>query len=81
MKKAQHAYVERHQTVEFNVGQSYWKAQPASGPHRVPPNELSDARQMLCDAVHGFLNRSLKEGFIDVTRIDDAREKLPAQPG
>jgi hypothetical protein len=77
MSKAQRAYVDEHQTVEFNIGEDYWKASKASGPRRISDDEMTKARQALCDAAHGFLDRCLKEGFIDLTQVDEARDRLP----
>jgi hypothetical protein len=78
MRDAQNGYAKAHSTVEFNLGDPNYlqHALPVKPPNRVPDLALNDARQSLCDAAEGFLNRCIKEGLIDITRIDDARERL-----
>lgn len=64
LKAAQTEYVEKHDTVEFRVGDREFEDK-ASPPRRIPDRELREARRSLCEATSRFLIRCCNEGFID----------------
>ncbi len=70
MKNAQVKYAAEHKTIEFDLDDPCCCRGPAQLPKRIDHRVIAEARQSLCDAMHRFLARCLKDGLIDETRFN-----------
>ena len=71
MKAAQTQYAADHKTVEYDLDldDPCCCSRNVSPPRRIDHREIQAARQSLCDAMHGFLVRCLRESVIDEARF------------